>query len=288
MSVNGPVVVGVSGRGENTEALTLAAREAAHRGGEVVLVHAPSPNLPLPHPDVLGAQPWDETGRSILDEVRDELTEIAGSTVTISTQLQHGSPVEVLTRLSDEASVIVVQHVPRSWGRRLFSGSTAMSAATHAHCPVISVPSGGLPSEPRGRVVVGVHEDGSPVAALEAAFAEASAHGFSLQVSNSWRFARTYDDVLHRDDSWRQDALARIQESVDRLTPRFPDVECELVVRHEWPDEALVDLSSQADMVVVGRHGARSRIPHFLGSVARGVLLHAACPVMVVPVATGA
>jgi nucleotide-binding universal stress UspA family protein len=287
MAVDGPVVVGASGRGENTEALTVAAREAAHRGGEILLVHAPSPNLPPPHPDVVAPQPWDETGRSILDEVQEELTAIAGPTVRISTQLQHGSAVEVLTRLSDEAAVIVVQHVPRSWGRRLFSGSTAMSVATHAHCPVLSVPSQGPSPETRGRVVVGVHEDGSPAAALEAAFVEASAHGSSLQVCNSWRFARTYDDVLHRDETWRQDALARIQESVDRLTPRFPDVDVELVVRHEWPDQALVDLSHEADLVVVGRHGTRTRIPHFLGSVARGVLLHAACPVMVVPVVTG-
>jgi nucleotide-binding universal stress UspA family protein len=285
MAADGPVLVGVTGRGENTEALTVAAREAAHRGGEVVLVHAPSPNLPPPHPDVLTAHPWDETGRSILDEVGEELAEIAGD-LRVTTRLQHGSPVEVLTRLSDEVSLIVVQHVPVSWGRRLFSGSTAMSVATHAHCPVISVPSQGLPVEAHGRVVVGVHEDGTPAVALEAGFVEAAAHGASLQVSNSWRFARTYDDVLHRDDSWRQDALARIQAGVDRLSPRFPEVEVDLVVRHEWPDEALVELSRLADLVVVGRHGARARIPHFLGSVARGVLLHASCPVMVVPVVT--
>jgi nucleotide-binding universal stress UspA family protein len=286
MTAEGPVVVGVTGRGENTEALSVAAREAPHRGGEIVLVHAPSPHLPAPHPDLVGARPWDETGHAILEDVRQELVGIADSTVAVTTQLQHGSPVEVLTRSSDQASLIVVQHIPRSWGRRLFAGSTAMSVATHAHCPVISVPSRGPAPQRHGRVLVGVHEDGSPAAALEAAFDEASQHGCSLQVSNSWRFARTYDDVLRRDDSWRHDALARIQESVDRLSPRFPDVEVELVVRHEWPDEALVDLSAGADLVVVGRHGTRARVPHFLGSVARGVLLHAACPVMVVPVLT--
>lgn len=287
MAEQGPVLVGVTGRGENSEALAVAAREAAHRGGEVVLVHAPSPNLPPPHPDVFGTQPWDETGESILESVAAEMAELvqaAGHDLRVATSLQHGAAVEVLTRLSDEASIVVVQHIPRSWGRRLFSGSTAMSVATHAHAPVVSVPSHALPEQPHGRIVVGVHEDGTPVEALEAAFAEAAMHRWSLQVSNSWRFARTYDDVLHRDETWRNDALAMVRSEVEKLQPRFPEVEVDLVLRHEWPDEALVDLSANADLVVVGRHGQHPRIPHFLGSVARGVLLHADCPVMVVPV----
>lgn len=47
--------------------------------------------------------------------------------------------------------------------------------------------------------------------------------------------------------------------------------------------EALEELSSQADLLVVGNHGRGAAGRAFLGSVSRHACRHAKCPVVVVP-----
>jgi nucleotide-binding universal stress UspA family protein len=62
--------------------------------------------------------------------------------------------------------------------------------------------------------------------------------------------------------------------------PRPPDVRTE--VRYSHPVDALVDASSEARMIVVGSHGKGALGGLLLGSVSRGVVDHAHCPVSVI------
>ena len=56
-----------------------------------------------------------------------------------------------------------------------------------------------------------------------------------------------------------------------------------LVVEDRHPAEALVELSEDADLLVVGSRGRGGFTSLLLGSVSHAVVLHALCPVVVVP-----
>ena len=55
------------------------------------------------------------------------------------------------------------------------------------------------------------------------------------------------------------------------------------VVEDQHPAEALVALSADADLLVVGSRGRGGFAELLLGSVSHAAVLHAACPVVVVP-----
>jgi nucleotide-binding universal stress UspA family protein len=55
------------------------------------------------------------------------------------------------------------------------------------------------------------------------------------------------------------------------------------VVEDRRPAEALVELSADADLLVVGTRGRGGFSELLLGSVSHAAVLHAACPVVVVP-----
>jgi nucleotide-binding universal stress UspA family protein len=71
----------------------------------------------------------------------------------------------------------------------------------------------------------------------------------------------------------------------DRLAAwreKFPEVAVVEDVRSAHPVNALSDASTRADLVVVGSRGMGLIGSALLGSVSRGVLHHAHCPVAVV------
>jgi nucleotide-binding universal stress UspA family protein len=70
-----------------------------------------------------------------------------------------------------------------------------------------------------------------------------------------------------------------------RLAPgreRFPEVDVVLEVTCGYPVAVLADASTRADLLVVGSRGLGAVGSTVLGSVSRGVLHHARCPVAVV------
>jgi hypothetical protein len=80
------IVVGVTGRGENTDALAFAVREAAALGRGVTLVHAvPQPPLAPPPSPLITDDALDVVGRAILQEVSEELRGTSGDEVPVAT-----------------------------------------------------------------------------------------------------------------------------------------------------------------------------------------------------------
>jgi nucleotide-binding universal stress UspA family protein len=71
--------------------------------------------------------------------------------------------------------------------------------------------------------------------------------------------------------------LGELEETVSRLEVQ------PTVVAERHPAEALVELSADADLLVVGSRGRGGFTELLLGSVSHAAVLHAVCPVVVVP-----
>jgi nucleotide-binding universal stress UspA family protein len=166
-----------------------------------------------------------------------------------------------------------------------------------------------------GRIVVGV--DASPEArrALAWAAAEARLRQAVLQVVHAYHahelvapyyfpsqhavpgatvavagepaqpeMSTTLQDRAEFEEAFRSRAeqlLTALLGEVDELV-RGVDVQ-RTVVEGRHPAEALVELSADADLLVVGSRGRGGFTELLLGSVSHASVLHAVCPVVVVP-----
>ncbi len=282
------VLVGVTGVGENAAALRYAADDAARRRWGIAVVHAVHQVMPPPPPAMLLTyESLEAVGEEIVTEVREHLSELAGSTLPIATHVIMGHPVNVLVDLSRGAGRVVVQRRALSPLRRLVTASTVIGCAAHAHCPVVAVPAEWTPSTTKPRVAVGVHEDGHPDQVLRVAFDEAHARGADLMVFHAWHLEPAYDGFVLDDrerSQWSQEAESAIAASVQPFRDAHPDVSVKVEVRRQPPADALADVSRGVDLLVLGRHGSFAPWMQRIGSLVRGAVGHAECPVMVVPV----
>jgi nucleotide-binding universal stress UspA family protein len=278
------VLVGVTGREENTDALRFAAREAERLGLGLTLVHAVHPMLPPPPPSAMMADgSWSDVGNAIVREVRDEVDEITSGAVPVATEVRHGAPAAVFAELSESAPLVVLQHRDLSRLHRIVTGSTVVSVAAHARSPVVSVQPTESPASPTGMITCGVHGDGGPAQVLATAFAQAAARGASLRVVHAWRMEGAYDDITAADTGWVARAEERITAAMADLRAKHPDVDVEVDVRHAWPADGLAKATQGSDMLVVGRHSGMPALPARLGHLARAMVTHAGCTVMIVP-----
>lgn len=279
MSGTHGVVVGYDGSDFAMQALEWATDEAELRHVPLTVVHAwswpygearPEAKLHLrkaaEHVLWHGAECARNT--SVIEDVRADLYE--------------GDPVDRLVELSGDADLLVVGS--RGLGRlpRLAVGSVATRVAADARCPVIVVRGPGpipVPEHP-GPVLLGV--DGEPgEAVMRFAFEEAERRGLAVEAVRA-------ADV--RPMIWGpaapplldSDALARaagedLLEAVEPWRERYPEVPCRARFVSGRPRDVMREESHRASLVVIGRR----RTGH-LGSLARTMLQHSACPVAVV------
>jgi nucleotide-binding universal stress UspA family protein len=166
-----------------------------------------------------------------------------------------------------------------------------------------------------GRIVVGV--DGSPHArtALEWAAAEARLRRAVLQVVHAFHarelvaplyfpsqhalpgttvaagaepaeqdLTATLADRAEFEEAVRSGAEQLLEGLLGELEEPLDGVQVQrTVVEDRHPAEALVELSADADLLVVGSRGRGGFSEMLLGSVSHACVLHAVCPVVVVP-----
>lgn len=283
------ILVGVTGAGD-AAALRWAAEEAGRRQVAVTVVHAVGAMLPPPPPSVLLTyEPLMDVARELATEAADEFTRLNGGEPPRATLVEPGRPGHVLAELSAEADLVVVGHRGLGPVRRIVTSSTAVSVAAHAQCPAVVVPQGwydDLPEQGRGWVTVGVHEHHAPRAVLDAAFEAATLRGCGVRLVHAWRADTVYDDIVmgRVDPLWRDRVEEEMRTEVAPFLAASEVAELEVRAVHDWPAEALTDLSRQSDLLVLGRRGHVGHVPHRMGSMARTVVRTAECPVMVVPV----
>ena len=287
----GTVVVGVDGSRPADQALDWAAEQAALEHRALTLVHALGPM------GTSGTAWLDQAAvnrRDILDAMRregHELLERAAQRalrrhphLEVREVLRMVDPREALLELSQDATMVVLGSRGRGPVRSLVLGSVSVGVSRHAACPVVVLRPRNVGVVRRG-VLVGA--DGTPRsrASLEFAYRQASLRGLPLTVLHSFWDAGgvTVGRPVPADEPDVDDQRMLLAESVGGLGEMFPDVNVRLELMRGLADDALVRLSQQMDLVVVGYHPATPLAGLVYGSVASTVLEHASCIVAVVP-----
>ena len=265
----GAVVVGTDGSEFADAVVGYAAILAAARSRELVIVYgAGSANRRVLDEDT------EARGQRLLEHA-ERVARRTASHAAVTTDLAPCSPAKALLQLSQDAHVVVVGKARSE--RLLALGSTAMSVATHAACPVVVVRTQPGLDQVRvdGPVIVGVDLSSANELAIATAFAEASARHAPLLAVHARRDTAS-KGAEPRDD----DAL--LAQRIGAWERRYPDVPVTRRVFTDGPRQRLAELSRTAQLVVVGNRGLGGFAGLLLGSTSSAVLARAGCPVMVV------
>jgi nucleotide-binding universal stress UspA family protein len=147
----------------------------------------------------------------------------------------------------------------------------------------------------QGRVVVGVDGSSGSTAALDWAVAEAAVREAVLQVVHCWSVPRivelaelgvstSAEERSYFEEQARKELDRTVDGALGRAASRPPKVE--RTVLRCAPAAGLITQSAVADLLVVGSRGRGGFSGLLLGSVSTQCLLHARCPVAVVPPGT--
>ncbi|MFE3055903.1 universal stress protein [Nocardia sp. NPDC059239] len=287
------VVVGADGSDGAALAVRWAADFAAARGRELQIVHG------LDLAATSGAfGPYEVVAPPILDSVRAHGRAVLARAELAAREQQPG--LRIVTCVSgDTGAELLIKHSASAYATVIGAtgdvgtlghlGSTLLAVTSHAAGKVVVV----RPETLHGRVIrdygpVVVGVDGSPTSedAVEAAFAEASERGTELVAVHIWT---DWTSGRYAGDSPPVDIgqLDRVEHAVlaERLAgwqEKYPDVEVTRKLYLSGPAERLMELSQDAQLVVVGNRGRGGFLGLLLGSTAHWLVQHAHCPVMVV------
>ncbi|MFG2332559.1 universal stress protein [Streptomyces sp. NPDC048604] len=300
---HGPVVAAVDGSEHSRRALEWALGAAHRLGADLRVVHVSPADLQvgLARIHSLGQDP--EITDPVLDGARRHVEEYAGGAVRAAYETLDGSVSDALLAEARRARMLVLGSRGHGGFASLLLGSTSRSLTSVAPCPVVVVPhearAAALADRPEaGRVVLGLHPEETADEVLDFAFQEAQRRGVALEAVTAYPVPVSpmlmvgppapVMPLTELPDPERPELADEAKEhQATRLGPfgeRYRDVQVTQVVSPVDAAGRLVEDSRTAGLLVVGRHHRRLRPGALLmGSVANAVLLHAECPVAVVP-----
>lgn len=137
------------------------------------------------------------------------------------------------------------------------------------------------------RVLVGVDGSDGSVRALRWAAAEAEARGAELCAVATYMEPPSSGDLGYKiawvdQTDWRGETDAKLQQTLLKALGEDPDVSVQSRVIDGPAAKTLIDLSEQADLLVVGTRGHGGFAGMLLGSVSQHLAAHAHCAVVVV------
>ena len=133
------------------------------------------------------------------------------------------------------------------------------------------------------KIVVGVDGSDGSTKALDWAIAEATRYPAVLELATAWMFPMALGYVFARTPDEVRQQVQRIAEiSVSHVAEVAPDVVVGSTLREAEAGPALVELSTGADLLVVGSRGHGGIHELLLGSVGTYCARHAHCPIVIV------
>lgn len=278
-----PLIVGVDGSGPSLDALDWAVDMAAL--------------WQLPLRIVYGAR-WHgyegpaarrTAGQAAAQHVVSAATERAVrrlGAVRVAAEVLPEEPAAMLTRLSAEATAVVVGARGHGDFAALHLGSVGLSVAAHAESPVVVV-RGALKSREGGFgvVTVGVDEPGEAGPAVRFAFREAQLRGSVVTAVHAWRWpAQEATDLPSPTaQEHRSRAEGLLAEALRDVMATHPEVRVTRRTPEGRARAVLLDAATTSDLLVVGARRRTTGLGMRLGPVSHALLHHAPCPVAVVP-----
>lgn len=255
------VVVGLDGSADGLLALDWASELAGRRGWIVRALHIVADQRPA---QPLTTSPAPDDGTKVLDEAADELTRLGFDDAVF--ELGYGNPAQELLKASRDAAALVIGRRGAGGFAELMIGSTSQVCAALSRTTLIVVPDSWRPTEPaRRQIVVGV--DGSQ--------AGQGALGFAFELADDRGAELTLLHVTDVPESF-------VAGAVSGWPDKYPDVVFHPRCEPGHPVQVLAKESQHADLIVVGGLGRTEFTELRLGSVSRGLLHHAHCPVAII------
>jgi nucleotide-binding universal stress UspA family protein len=281
-----PVIrVGVDGSWRDTGALEWALQESSLRHEPIHAVHVIEEGLrDSPHwePTVV-----DEAAMKLIDEVQ-QYVKTTEPRLDHQVDLQVGPPAATLASLAEGCRMLVVGRRGLGGFKRLLIGSTSDAVANEASVPVVVVPEGWKAQQRHGPVVVGLDDSSDNEAAIEFAATAAAERFVPLRMVHVWDLPYVYSwdamNAASQSEEWAEAAQGHFDELAAQWRDRYPMLEIQADVIQGHPVGSLVETAelSEAQLLVLGGRKHRRLTTALMGSVARGVLHHARCPVAIV------
>lgn len=283
----GAVVVGLDGSAGSLRALRWAAEHAATTRRPLQLVHAVHTVTSAYADGTTGVRSravLETSGRRLLADACARVEQAAPG-VEVEETPALGDPRETLLRLSEHADVVVVGSRGLGALRSAPLRSVGVALLRRSRCPVVVV----RPRKDkvtRHGVVVGLEVAASSAPVLELAYRMASLrrqpltllHGTGDAYVGTTGAYRTVEAAAEAES----DRLA-ISETCAGFASRYPEVVVSARTARGRPEQALIEASEDADLLVLGAHQHALPRRILAGSVSTAVLEHAACTVAVVP-----
>ncbi|MER8185244.1 universal stress protein [Kitasatospora sp. NPDC094015] len=131
-------------------------------------------------------------------------------------------------------------------------------------------------------VIVGVDDPASAGPAVDWAADEARARGMRLHLVHAWEWEPHQDPDPADAEASRQAGSQTLRELVERAVARHQDLDVSSALLDASPRDTLIELATQAGLLVVGSRGTGGFHELLVGSTTLHVAARAACPVVVV------
>ncbi|TDE15005.1 universal stress protein [Jiangella asiatica] len=285
------IAVGVDGSPDSGVALDWAAGEARRRGAALHVVYGLfMPIAAVPFGPAAVLPPSDELrahAEGLLDQARQRVADTVPG-LPVQTFLIAKPPEHAILQVAATATLAVVGTRGIGTLGALTLGSVSARVAVRSHCPTVVVPTAAIPRDD-GPIVVGVDGSEHSAAALRFALEEAALRGAEVIAVHTYRLAASLLPELDPDTAARatsaevDDAVAMVKDAIE-LARQDTGSPATVVPRVEpgKPADELVEIGTDAALIVVGSRGRGDVRSLLLGSVSRSVLHRAARPVAVV------
>ncbi|HEY3560598.1 MAG TPA: universal stress protein [Kribbella sp.] len=286
MTVKPVIHVGVDGSWRDTGALEWALQESLLRQEPLQAVHVIDEqvrHVPGWDPEIV-----DDAAMALVNDVQKYLDE---SPVRLDNEadLMIGPPARTLTEVAAGSRMLVVGRRGVGTFKRLLIGSTSEAVVAQTTVPVVVVPEHWKPPDHVGPVLVALDDAEDNAALMEFANAAAAERKLPVRILHVWDLPAEFSwDAMNTagvSAEWSENAQRHFENVAAEWQAKYPDATLQVDVRRGHVVDGVVHAAEQTDaqLLVVGtRHHSRLALL-LLGSVTRGVLHHATCPLAVVP-----
>jgi nucleotide-binding universal stress UspA family protein len=230
----------------------------------------------------------DDASMELVNDVQKYLDESPGS-LDNEADLMVGPPARKLILAAADSRMLVVGRRGLGTFKRLLIGSTSEAVAAQATVPVVIVPEHWKPADHTGPVLVALDDDDDNLAAMEFAVTAATERDLPIRLVHVWDLPVMYSwdaiNVAGVSTELAENGERRFEKIVSEWREKFRGQTFEVEVRRGHLVDGIVTAAEESDaqLLVLGTRHPTRVASFLLGSVTRGVLHHATCPLAIVP-----